>query len=357
MEQNIILLFGSESDERLVSVASAQALALALGSPTLWFWHKDGPIYAPLLEELLSHESPFIREFLPTGKPLFKDIAEALASTQATRQTFVLATHGGKGENGYVQALLEKHGHPFTGSNAKSSERAFNKIQTKGHLTNFAIKMAPHLVFASPHRNLIPKLEDFLALHKEIVVKPIAGGSSIGCHFIRNVLELQKVFAALNVKPGAYMAEKMLHGRELTVGVIESEEGPMGLPVTEIALASDRDFDYDGKYLGLGTRELTPADLEESLAREAQRMAVAAHVALELEGYSRTDMMLTADGLYFLETNTLPGLTKQSLVPQQLAAAHITLREFLNYQIKLARERTLKNLNRKLQQENGTQPY
>ena len=154
MEQNIILLFGSESEERLVSVASAQALALALGSPTLWFWHKSGPIYLSSLEALLSHESPFTQEFLPAGLPLFKDIVEALASKQAKMHSFVLATHGGKGENGYVQALLEKHGHPFTGSDAKSSERAFNKISTKEHLANFTIKMAPHLVFDVPSNNI-----------------------------------------------------------------------------------------------------------------------------------------------------------------------------------------------------------
>ncbi|HXW60171.1 MAG TPA: D-alanine--D-alanine ligase, partial [Myxococcota bacterium] len=92
-------------------------------------------------------------------------------------------------------------------------------------------------------------------------------------------------------------------------------------------------------YLGKGTKELTPANISLNEASETQRMAVSAHVALELSGYSRSDMILAEDGLYYLETNTLPGLSKQSLVPQQLAYAHISLREFLSGQISLAKKR------------------
>ncbi len=130
--------------------------------------------------------------------------------------------------------------------------------------------------------------------------------------------------------------EKVIKGREITVGVIEDDNGPMGLPCTEILVDNDREFDYQGKYLGMGTKELTPADITESLTRDAQRLAVIAHAALSLDGYSRADLILADDGYYFLETNTLPGLTKTSLVPQQLAVAGINMREFLERQIKIA---------------------
>lgn len=339
MDQNIILLFGSESEERLVSVASAQALSLALGSPALWFWHKDGPIYKPSLDELLAHEQPFTNDFNTLEEPIFASIDEAIASEKAEGYTFVLATHGGRGENGFVQSLLELHKRPYTGSDAQSSARAFNKIRTKDQLASFNIKMAPHLVLHDLNESVIRELEDFFALHGDIILKPICGGSSIGCHFIRQEPDLKSVLKALVKAPQAYLAEKLIAGRELTVGVIETPEGPLALPVTEVSLAFKRDFDYEGKYLGRGSKEITPADVPESIAREAQRMAIAAHAGLKLEGYSRSDMMLAEDGLYFLETNTLPGLSKQSLVPQQLAAANITVREFLSYQIKLAQER------------------
>lgn len=339
MEQNIILLFGSDSNERLVSVASAQALALALGSVTLYFWHKNGSIYQPSLAELLGHENPFTSEFIPQGKPSFNSIEDLISSPDIEKYTFVLATHGGKGENGYLQALLEKRGCPFTGSNAKSSARAFDKIATKEHLLNFPIKMAPHIILPADANKRASMLEDFLSKNEKIVVKPVSGGSSIDCHFIRYQHEIAAALAALS--EGPYMAEKLLCGRELTVGVIETPQGLLSLPVAEIELQVDRDFDYDGKYLGRGTREVIPANIEESIGRDAQRMALAAHAALELEGYSRTDMIFTSDGHYYLETNTLPGLTKQSFVPQQLAAANITLREFLTYQISLAQTRAL----------------
>lgn len=339
MEQKVIILFGSPSEERMVSVASAQALSEALKNAALWFWHKDGPIYRVEPQKLLAHANPFVCEFEAPGKPDFPSIAAALASEAALGHTFVLATHGGAGENGEIQSLLELNKLAFTGSNAKSSHRAFNKVLTKAHLANFALKMAPQLIIDSSTPHCESALKHFLAEHEHIIIKPICGGSSIGCHFVHQTSDIAKIVQTLRALPQSYLCEKMIKGRELTVGVIDTPEGPIGLPATEIALAQDRDFDYEGKYLGAGAKELTPAPVSESAMREAQRLAVAAHVSLELAGYSRSDMIMADDGLYYLETNTLPGLTKQSLIPQQLAAAHISLREFLAYQISLAQAR------------------
>lgn len=338
MDQNIILLFGGESNERLVSVASAQAMAQALKDPKLWFWGKDKAVYQVTFDDLLKHEDPFTKDFVPTGSALFGSIAEAIASTHSAHHTFVLGVHGGAGEDGTIQSLLELHHRSYTGSSASSSKMAFDKLATKACLQLFNIKMAPH-VLVNPE-SALKDLSAFLAEHGEIIIKPICGGSSLDCSFIRNHDQLEKNCPDLSRAPAhTYFAEKIIRGRELTVGVIEGASTPTALPVTEILIKESRDFDYEGKYLGRGTSEITPAEISESEALKTQRMATAAHVALKLYGYSRTDMILAQDGLYYLETNTLPGLTKQSLLPQQLAAVHITLREFLSTQINLAKSR------------------
>jgi D-alanine-D-alanine ligase len=109
--------------------------------------------------------------------------------------------------------------------------------------------------------------------------------------------------------------------------------------VIEIEVDTDRTFDYAGKYLGAGTREICPADIPDQMARAAQATALAAHEALGCEGYSRSDLIASGDGIYFLETNTLPGLTTSSLVPQELAVLGISFREFLEQQLELASRR------------------
>lgn len=340
MDQKVILLFGGESEERLVSVASAQAMAQAINVAKLWFWHKEGKVFEIDYSFLSQHKEPFTNELIPNCKPLYQSINEAVASKSADNHVFLLGVHGGSGENGYLQSLLEQAKRPFTGSGAKASKLAFDKIATKEWLKSYNIRMAPHVVIVPRDTNTKETLLGFFASVGNIVVKPVCGGSSIGCTFVKSKADIDSVIEKVAELPAQiFLAEKMIVGREITVGVFEGPEGPVGLPCTEIVLDHNRDFDYLGKYLGVGTKEVTPAPLPPSLTREAQRMAVAAHAALALDGYSRTDLILADEGFYFLETNTLPGLTKQSLVPQQLAAFGITMREFLASQIDLATSR------------------
>jgi D-alanine-D-alanine ligase len=337
MDRNILLLFGGDSDERLVSVASAQAMASAISPKLLWFWHHDGPIYAITYQELMDHKDPFTAEFIPKNKPVFKNVEEAIRSNESNGHVFLLGLHGGSGENGYVQALLEQWQRPFTGSSAAASRCAFDKIATKECLRPHAIKMAPQVVIEPHDKDHIKQvLMVFFAEHQEIIAKPVCGGSSLGCFFITKEGQIEEAAAEIKKLARPFMAEKIIHGREITVGVIEDFTGVRALLGTEIVVEKDHSFDYLGKYLGKGTKEITPALLTDPLMREAQRISVAAHLGLSLSGYSRSDLILAADGFYYLETNTLPGLTKSSLVPQQLAVAGISLREFLSSQIELA---------------------
>ena len=143
-----------------------------------------------------------------------------------------------------------------------------------------------------------------------------------------------------------YLAEQFIAGRELTVGVVDQGDGPLALPPIEIEIDAGLSFDYDSKYLGKGSREICPAKISDRMRKAADEVALAAHTTLGCEGYSRTDMIAAdEDHLYFLELNTLPGLTGSSLVPKELRAAGIEFRDFLERQVELARNRSAKVLD------------
>lgn len=169
------------------------------------------------------------------------------------------------------------------------------------------------------------------------VLKPVADGSSTGLVHLTSKAqapEAAKTLAALKLR---YLAEAFVAGRELTVGVVDEPGGPVALPVSEVRTVPGGAFDYAGKYLGKGTEELTPAPITDAEREAAQALGLLAHTTVGCRGYSRTDMILTAQGPVFLEINTLPGLTKASFIPQQLAAAGKDIRAFLTRQLELAR--------------------
>jgi D-alanine-D-alanine ligase len=184
-------------------------------------------------------------------------------------------------------------------------------------------------------------LPAFFKKHGKLVAKPVANGSSVGLHIISDEASLQKAMhqIAQSASFGHFMAEKFIEGRELTVGIIEHQGKLSPLPPSEVVLNQGGSFDYDGKYLGRGTTEITPAKITKAEAEAAQKVALEAHRSLGCFGYSRTDLILRPEGVLMIETNTLPGLTKASFIPQQLEAAGITVVDFVEEQMTLALNR------------------
>lgn len=327
MKPTVIVLFGGPSDERHVSVASAQAIVRALERPLAWFWAPGGAVYDVSLDELLGHQRPFELDFEPSRPAIFQDLEMALDAMPVENPVFLLALHGTGGEDGTLQAMLEQRGIPFTGSGAAASAKAFDKARAKEALQG-RVRMAESQIARNTQElhTIVPEL---LERHQRLVLKPLAGGSSRGLYFVGNGDPIPDIRIP-------YIVEQFLSGRELTCGVIDEGNGPHALAVIEIEVDPGREFDYAGKYLGSGTREICPANIPDEMAREAQELALAAHTGLGCEGYSRTDMLATSDGIYYLETNTLPGLTVSSLVPQELRHAGVEFRTFLETQVELA---------------------
>lgn len=339
--KNSILLFGGSSEERLVSVASAQNIYKQFPFSQAWYLHPDGRLSVVSKEELIAHQDPFQVEFRPTAKPFAESLPASLL--QLKGQTVFLALHGTEGEDGAIQALFEKANIFFTASGSTSSRNAFEKDQAKVIVSKQGVEIAPHYLFTDLESVVNrQQLLDFFSKNKKIVLKPLANGSSIGLHIISDLTSLNVAMEAIaKVNYGSYLAEVFIQGRELTVAIIDDGQKLLALPPSEVILHAGHSFDYKGKYLGRGTTEVTPADISSAEVKKVQQLAMIAHQALDCYGYSRTDIMLTSSGAVFLETNTLPGLTKASFVPQQLKAAGLDFSQFIETQLSLAESRYL----------------
>lgn len=330
-----IVLFGGLSDERHVSVATAQNVVRALGSARCWFWGPDGAVHEVEIDRLLAHERPFERDFDPKTDPGWPDLERALDEVP-NAVTVLLALHGGEGEDGTVQRMLETRGVAFTGSGSAASAAAFDKERAK-EMVKGRVPLAESRVVREPDaRRLRAAADVLLDRYPRVVLKPLSAGSSRGLFFVDRGGDVNGIAVKIARMRIPYIIEQFVSGQELTVGVADMGAGPLSLPVLEIEVDADFFFDYEGKYLGKGTREICPAQIPDGMAKAAQHVALTAHLALGCHGYSRTDVVAAEDGIYFLELNTLPGLTTSSLVPQELRAAGIDFRQFLEKQIELA---------------------
>jgi D-alanine-D-alanine ligase len=340
MSDLVVVLFGGPSSERKVSVASAQNVASLLEQAEAWFWAPAGAIHRVPRPALLSHQRPFEVEYVPPAPASFASLPEALYDAGSKALTFFLALHGTGGEDGAAQKLFEERRIAFTGPGADASAKAFDKEWAKRIASAAGVPVAASVHLPRGGEAAVGSaLLGFLARHERVVAKPVAGGSSVGLHLVGSVADAQRAAAAIAASGEDYLAEVFVEGTELTVGIVDDDRGTRALPASEVRVEKGRSFDYEGKYLGKGTRELTPAEVAPEVARAAQKVALEAHRALGCEGYSRTDVICTAQGPVFLEINTLPGLTRMSFIPQQLAAEGTSLRSFLEGQIALARRR------------------
>ena len=334
-----ILLFGGSSDERLVSVASAQNLSRQYAFDEMWYWHLKGPLHLVSKEELAAHTRPFEMEFSPRLGAFANSLEVALP--QLKDKVVFIGLHGTQGEDGSLQMFFEKNKIHFTGSGAVSSHQCFDKIKAKEILRRAGLPLADEMILAGNEKKAWgAKLGEFFKKHGRLVAKPVLSGSSVGLQMIGTQEDLDRALKEmLSSQFNDYLLEKFLQGRELTVGVYEKGKKIFALPPSEVVLNQGFSFDYQGKYLGRGTTEITPAILTTEESQKAQELALNAHRTLGCFGYSRTDMILTNKGPYFLETNTLPGLSKASFIPQQLIAAEITVPDFINEQLKMAESR------------------
>ena len=231
------------------------------------------------------------------------------------------ALHGGAGEDGTIPALLDYAGIPYTGSGMVASAITMNKLLTKRLLQSWGVP-TPDFVNIRPGCDVTAVVANVIStLGLPVVTKPLCEGSSIGVSIVHSQADLAQAVAELLETYGAGLAEKFVEGTEIAVGVIGVGERLRALPVLE--LVSHREFyDYEAKYTKGFTDLIAPARLPASATRQAQELAVRAHVELGCLGISRADMHLDTEGQAWIhELNSIPGLTELSDVPAAAAAA------------------------------------
>jgi D-alanine-D-alanine ligase len=237
-----------------------------------------------------------------------------------------LALHGGQGEDGTIQALLDMAHVKYTGSGLLSSALALDKDLSKKLFRQADVKTADWLMTPVT----VEQVEGILGL--PVIVKPSREGSTVGLTLVKKRDDLAPAIEEAGKYDYEVMIERFIPGRELTVGIL----GDIALPVGEI-LPKHEIYDYECKYTpGMATEEF-PAKLSREATEKVQQQALAAFKALKLRGYARIDFRLTSEGeFYCLEANTLPGMTELSLIPQGAAAMGISFPELCERIVRLA---------------------
>jgi len=304
----IALLAGGWSGEREVSLKSGKAIYNALDKRKY-----DVSIYDPRVE------------------------LHALMEAKGEIDLAFNLLHGKYGEDGCMQGLLDILGIPFLGSGVLSSSIAMNKKVAKDIYRNTGLRVAKEIVLRRGEEFSINEIIEILG--STSIVKPVGQGSSLGMSLCRNNKELVTGIEKAFEYDEEIIIEEYVDGREVTCCVIGNQELET-LPLIEIIPeTSSRFFDYKAKYTPGACREICPADLSQSIDESVRVCARKAHQALMCSVWSRTDMIIRDEKVYVLETNTIPGMTEQSLVPLAAKTAGLSLSELVDKMIMFSLER------------------
>jgi D-alanine-D-alanine ligase len=303
----VALIAGGTSSEREVSLKSGRAVAKAL--------------------ESLPHT---VETFDPAT-----DLAD-LVRRAGEFDVALVIMHGPGGEDGRLQGLLDLVGLPYQCAGVLGCALAMDKPRAKELFRAAGVPVAPDLVLRRGEADPAGRVLAELGL--PVVIKPAREGSSFGISMVREAQELAPALEAAFKLDRVVLAERLLAGRELTAAVVGNRE-LSALPLVEIVPGEEHAFfDFTAKYTPGASQEICPAPVDEATTRQVQELGMAAHRVLGLKGYSRTDFILTDEGPFALETNTIPGMTETSLLPQAAAAAGMDFPTFIDKLLDLALE-------------------
>lgn len=339
----ITVLLGGTSTERDVSLATGARVAQALrerGHAVIAIDTARGALSSSDEQELLSGQ---IVKTIPPDVVALAELDRRLpARLESLRGADVvfLALHGGRGEDGTLQALLDLTGVPYTGSGHMASALAMDKDLSKRLFQSVGVPTADWMMWRAPGTGVsavdpppFPTGDAVGArLGYPVIVKPSKQGSTVGLSIVREGAALEAALREAARFDDEVMIERFVPGRELTVGVLGGEALPVGeiIPAHEI-------YDYECKYTPGMAREVFPADLSDDETALVQELARRAFDVLKLGGCARIDFRLSPDGVFYcLEANTLPGMTATSLIPQAAAAAGIDFSELCERIVMLA---------------------
>ena len=314
MKKNIAIIMGGYSSEDKISIKSGEVVYKTLSE------EKDINLYKVIIKkDEWYHED---KDF--TKYEIKKDTFQIIKNDQLISIDLVFNTiHGIPGENGEIQSYLEKIGIHQTSSESYESRITFDKNICKEEIKKIGYLTPKSLII---NKNEDYDIEEILSkLKLPIFIKTNAGGSSFG---ISRVDDKKNIINSINFcfkEDDNALIEEEISGREISVGVIKYKNEIISLPPTEI-ISHNSFFDYDAKYNG-ESDEITPADITIEEEKEVRKISLDIYKKLNLKGFSRCDFILRNNLFYFLEVNTNPGLTEESILPQQAIAANISLKD------------------------------
>ena len=327
---NIAVIYGSDSSEWEVSCRSGEFTASRIDGAKYNVYE----IFARFGQWTLAayREKNSMRVVLPEAeRPQIdkNDFSVTIAGKKVKFDYAYIMQHGTPGENGLMQGYLEMLGVPHSGCNAFVAAITFDKFSCKSYLKDVDfVKCADDMFLrkGEPVEGLAQKAVEKLGL--PMFVKPTDGGSSFGVTKVKSIEDFDKAVEYAFSEGNMLIAESAVVGRELTCAVYYNGKEYVVLPVIEI-ITENEFFDYEAKYKGQ-SREVCPAQIPDALRDKIQDVSKKVYAHLGCSGLVRVDYISAEDGLYFLEVNTIPGMTAASLVPQMVRAAGLDMTDFLS---------------------------
>lgn len=318
MKSNIALLAGGYSGEYVISIQTARTIEQNLDS------ERFNTYKITVTREGWWHETA-AGERIAVDK---NDFSLPLAEGKVSFDAVFIAIHGTPGEDGRIQGYLDMLQIPYTSCNAIVSALTFNKSycnKVVKALNVVNIANSVHLIKGEPYS--MGAIFDTLRL--PVFVKPNESGSSLGVSKVKAIEELLPAIEKAFGEDNQVLIEEFIEGRELTIGVYRIGDTIYTLPTTEI-LSTNEFFDYEAKYTPGVTSEVTPAKISDATREQIESKASYIYRHLNCRGVVRMDFILEqpSDRLFFLEVNTMPGQSENSIVPQQVRAAGMDLKSF-----------------------------
>ncbi|MFY8180683.1 MAG: D-alanine--D-alanine ligase [Flavobacterium sp.] len=323
---NVAVVMGGYSDESVISLRSGQLILNNL----------DKSKYQVFEVHILLNDWYCLID--GTKYPINKADFSFTKDNQTIKFDVISNTiHGTPGEDGHMQAYWELLEIPYTGCGFYQSSLTFNKRDTLSVLSKFNIPKANSIYLSKG--DVIDGKQVAEQLGLPFFVKPNQSGSSLGVSKVNSLEDFDKALDFAFAEDNDILIESYLKGREVSVGVIKYKGETKVMGITEILSENDF-FDYEAKYLGK-SEEVTPANLSEEIKNSVEETAKKVYEALGMSGFSRTDFIIMNDVPHFIEINTNPGLSPQSIFPQQAAYSNMPMSDLLDNEISLALQRKL----------------
>ena len=315
-KKNIAIVAGGDSSEYVVSVRSGANVLKAI----------DQELFTPQLVRIKGEEWIVL-----DGENKIADIDKSDFSFTVNGQKCkfdyaYIIIHGTPGEDGLLQGYFEMLHIPYSSCDVQSSSLTFNKFFCNNYLRSFEIPMAQSVRLITGEKYSAEQIIENLGL--PLFVKPSAGGSSFGVTKVKEAKDLvEAVNKALDESPEAII-EQFIDGKEFTIGVVKTGQRKLVLPVTEV-IPKNEFFNYESKYIPGMADEITPARISEELTLKVQALSSRIYDLCSCSGIVRIDYILNEGTFYFLEVNTVPGMTETSFIPQQIKAMGLNLSDLL----------------------------